>query len=280
MDKEAKKILVVGATGKQGSTVLKHLLHNGWGVRALTRNASKAKLPAHQQLEVVEGDIGDIESIKKVLSGVYGVYYMLPLTSSAKKLGVAFAGQVYSSEVKHLVFSSVGGTDRDNGVAHFQDKLEVENHIRELGIPATILRPVAYMEDIANPRTVGIILSLLYSNLPDDKRFQVISLEDIGAFTALAFAHPEAFMGKALEIAGDELTVTELALAVEQVTGRRVRYRKWPKFVFNLLPKIMREMMSFYARDGWQANISELRQMHPELMTFKMWLEKNRHLWT
>jgi len=161
-------------------------------------------------------------------------------------------------------------------VAHFVDKQKVENRILQLGIPATILRPVAYMDALANPRALRLVLGLLKTFMPPDKKFQMIALEDIGAFAAQVFSKPEYYIGKSLELAGDEMTVPEFEDTIKYVTGREVKYFTIPKFIIHVLPKIAREMIQFYAKDGWKANIGALRKLHPELLTFKAWLEKER----
>ncbi len=278
MEDDLKTILVIGATGKQGSHVVQHLLSDGWFVRGLTRNTSKpgARQLARMGVEIITADLRDDESVGKALEGVYGVYYMLPLAKWAPAAGLRLAEQAQRARVQHLVFSSVGGAERDVSVAHFVDKQKVENRIKQLGMPATILRPVAYMDALANPRALRLVLGFLKTFMPPDKKFQMIALEDIGAFAAQVFSRPEYYIGKSLELAGDEMTVPELEDAIRDVTGQEAKYYTIPKWVIHILPKIGREMIQFYAKDGWKANINALRKLHPEMLTFKAWLEKER----
>ena len=49
--------------------------------------------------------------------------------------------------VEQFVYSSVGGAERNFGILHWETKWEIENHIRKLGLPATMLRPVGFMEN-------------------------------------------------------------------------------------------------------------------------------------
>jgi len=278
MEDDLKTVLVIGATGNQGRHVVTHLLSDGWFVRGLTRNTSKprARQLARMGVELVTADLRDDKSVQRALEGVYGVYYMLPLAKWAPAAGLRLAEQAQRAKVRHLVFSSVGGAERDVSVAHFVDKQKVENRILQLGIPATILRPVAYMDALVNARALRLVLGFLKTFMPPDKRFQMIALDDIGAFAAQAFSKPEYYVGKSLELAGDEMTVPELEDTIKSVTGHEVRYFKIPKFIIHVLPKIAREMIGFYAKDGWKANIGALRKLHPELLTFKAWLEKER----
>ena len=57
--------------------------------------------------------------------------------------------------VEQFVFSSVGGAERDTDIPHFDSKYEVEKRIRELDLPATIIRPVFFMQNRSEERRVG-----------------------------------------------------------------------------------------------------------------------------
>ncbi|TIX38829.1 MAG: NAD-dependent epimerase/dehydratase family protein, partial [Mesorhizobium sp.] len=61
-------ILVTGATGNVGRNVVEQLVKRGANVRALVRNPSKANFPA--RVDVVQGDLLDVDSLRKAFSGV------------------------------------------------------------------------------------------------------------------------------------------------------------------------------------------------------------------
>ena len=71
-----KTILVTGATGRQGGAAIRHLLPNGWKLRALTRhpNGYAAKQLSGQGVEVVRGELEDPESLERAAHGVYGIF--------------------------------------------------------------------------------------------------------------------------------------------------------------------------------------------------------------
>ncbi|HON09927.1 MAG TPA: NmrA family NAD(P)-binding protein, partial [Chitinispirillaceae bacterium] len=76
METADKIILVTGATGKQGGAVVKHLLADGWKVRALTRHPDHAEARALKDsgVEVVKGDFDVPSTLDEALKGVYGVF--------------------------------------------------------------------------------------------------------------------------------------------------------------------------------------------------------------
>ena len=109
-------------------------------------------------------------------------------------------------------------------------------------------------------------------------RLKMIAVDDIGAFVALAFEHPEHWHNRAFEIAGDELSMTELAEAFSRVSGREVRYQQvpWDQFEQRAGHE-MTVMFRWFENKGYSADISAVRQEHPQLTTFNRWLEQN---WT
>src|SRR5262249_21451389 len=82
--------------------------------------------------------------------GVYGVYSVQDFWSVGAKRevlqGKNLADVANKAGVEHFVYSSVGGAERNTGIDHWESKWEIENHIRKLGLPSTVLRPVAFME--------------------------------------------------------------------------------------------------------------------------------------
>src|SRR5262245_30410765 len=145
-------ILVSGATGRQGGGLITHLLAGPWRIRALTRNPSgrAAQDLARRGVEIVQGDMDDPESLKNAMQGVHGVYSVQDFwTVGAKRevqQGKNMADAARATGVEHFLYSSVGGAERNSGISHWETKWAVENHIRKLGLPATILRPAAFME--------------------------------------------------------------------------------------------------------------------------------------
>lgn len=271
-----KLIVVIGATGKQGQTTIKSLLHKGYAIRAFVRNPDKFnKLIRHEDIEVFKGNLKDIKSLTHLFQGTFGLYFALPLTKNAVAFGKNILDLAKVSNLKHIIFSSVGGADRYIKVDHFLDKIEVEDYLKSINKPYTILRPVGYMETFAYPKSIKTITGLLRLFISESKKFQLISVEDIGAFASIAFDNPEKYIGREIEIAGDELTLNELFEKIEKVAKSKVTPYKFPNFIKSLIPKFIKQMLIFYAEDGWQANIQKLKTEHKSLMNFGDWLNKN-----
>src|SRR5688572_288276 len=203
-------IAVTGATGQQGYAVAKKLLADGWKVRALTRDPNK---PAAQELkslgaELVSGDLDKRAELDAAFQGVYGVFsvqnFWLPNVGFEGEIrqGKNVADAAKAAGVQHLVYSSVGAAHRGLGQKHFDSKWQIEQHIHSLGIPYTILRPVAFYENFNWERASILNGTFNAIGLRPEKERQLISVEDIAVFAALAFANPDEYVGKTIELAG------------------------------------------------------------------------------
>jgi len=154
----------------------------------------------------------------------------------------------------------VGGTERDTGIPHWESKWEIENYIRQLGVPATILRRVSFMETYHILEVeVGILKGKLADPIRADKPYQTIATDDIGAFAALAFSRPKDFIGLDLEIAGSELTNLEAAKTFSRVMGKPIKFRKLSLPLIRLfLGKEFYQKFRWFNEAGYKANIPDL----------------------
>lgn len=276
-------ILVTGATGQQGGAVTRHLLAGGWRLRALIRDPEKpaARALAENRVELVQGDLNDRASLNRALKGVYGVFSMqnfwLPDVGAEGEVrqGKTIADAATAAGVQHFVYTSVGAAHRGMGQAHFASKWEIEQHIRALGLPATILRPVSFMENYNWSRPQILNGTFSSRGLRPDKGMQLIAVDDIGAFTALAFANPQEYIGKTLELAGDELSEPEIVARFTKVIGRPVILQP-PSMPEGVTPTPEQmAMFQFFNARGYDADIPALRKLHPGLLTFEQYLRKN-----
>jgi uncharacterized protein YbjT (DUF2867 family) len=179
---------------------------------------------------------------------------------------------------KHLLYSSVGGAERNSGITHWETKWEVENYIRKLGLPVTVLRPAAFMENYYIAAVeIGILKGKLSDPIRGDKAFQTIAAANIGAFGALAFDRPNDFIGLELEIAGSELTNIQAAEVFSRVLGKRVKFKKLPLPIVRLvLGNELYQMFRWFNEAGFQADIPALKRRFPKvrLLSLEEWLRE------
>ncbi len=266
-------ILVTGATGKQGGAVARQLLARGFQVRALVRDRRNpaAQAVAVQGIELVRGDLTDRASLDKALQGVTGVYSVqaLGLAEGEVRQGTTLADAAKAAGVKHFVYSSVASAGLKTGIPHFESKWRIEEHIRKIELPSTIIRPVFFMENWSYQRD-SILSGTLSLPLDPDRKLQQIAVEDIGVFAAMAFADPGKWIGRAIDIAGDDLSMIETAGVLGEVLGRKVNYVQipWDKMLEAQGPELT-IMFKWLNEAGFNLDIAELRKEHPGLRSLK-----------
>jgi uncharacterized protein YbjT (DUF2867 family) len=275
---EGRVILVSGATGQQGGAVARNLLERGFAVRALTRDTEKAAARELAELgaEVVSGDLEDRASIERVLDGVYGVFSVQQFFEAGYegevRQGVLLADAARDAGVEHLVYSSVGSAHRETSIPHFHSKWEVEEHVRASGVSYTVLRPVFFMQNWGWMRE-PILGGTLPQPLDPDKPLQMLDAGDIGVFAAMAFEDPETWIGREVDLAGDEMTMTEIAGRFSRVVGRNVDYFQVPwKDFEEQMGEEAAIMYRWFNDHGYEANIAALKDEYPGLVPLEQYL--------
>jgi len=238
-------ILVTGATGKQGGSVVAALLRDGRAVRAMTRDpsAAAAQALAAQGVEVVKGDFNDPASLDAALVGVNGVFSMQmgshpgdPDTEIVTgKALIEAAGRAGVDTVVHTSVARAG--DQKNFIGwdegrweplYWDNKAAVIDMVKAQGFRHwTILKPAMIMQNLVPP-----MVEFMYSSLRERGRFETaiepdtgidwIAAQDIGAFAAAAFADPERFHSHEIDLAADNLTLPEVAAKIAKATGKPV----------------------------------------------------------
>ncbi|MEV5508131.1 NmrA/HSCARG family protein [Streptomyces orinoci] len=276
-----KTVLVTGATGVQGGAVARRLLDRGWAVRALVRDPGERRATELQALgaQLVTGDLDDPRSLRAAAQGAYGVFGVVPadLTrpdpGAEVRRGRNIADAAKAAGVAHLVYSSVAAVGRDSGVAHFATKAEIEAHIDATGVPATMLRPVFFMENwrymVPQPENGERVGALA---LDAETPLQMIAVSDIGRIAAEAFGNPAEFIGAKTEIAGDELTVRQIAETFTRADGIPTRFERQADGQLRSASEELANMFDWLNREGFRADLAALRERHPRLLTLEAWL--------
>jgi len=280
MDIKGKMILVTGATGHQGGSVARALLSDGWKVRALTRHPNSAAANELKSLgaEIVCGDMTDPQSLDEPLKGCYGVFgVQQPMEYGVEgeiNQGIALIDAAKRAGVKRFVYNSVASADMNTGVPFFDSKVKIEEYLTKSGLDYTILRPVFFMENLLAMKD-SIYDGKLRLGLKADVELEVISLEDIGRFVALAFCEPQNWTNRTLEIAGDELTGTQMAELLSQAIGRKVVYEEQSYDEIEAMSADMAMMYEWFNVRGYTVDIKSLKEIIPDLESFMEWTERS-----
>jgi uncharacterized protein YbjT (DUF2867 family) len=277
-------ILVTGATGQQGGATARRLLHLGRPVRALVRDPGAALALAEAGAELVHGDLDDPETLTAAMEGVHGVFAVPPAaygpagwdTELEYARGAALVDAAAAVGVRHVVFASIASIPGRTFMGE-DGKRRIEAHLPASGMAWTVLRPVRFMENyLLRDSVVDGIHGGVHRHLfHPEHRMQMIAVDDVGVFAALAFADPDRFHGLTLELAGDELTPTAAAAAIAAATGRSVRYEQvTPEAAAAIGPEIAATRGVMNGDRSWAADLPALRDIHPGLRTFDTWLKE------
>jgi uncharacterized protein YbjT (DUF2867 family) len=253
-------VLISGATGQQGGATARALAGKGFVIRALTRkpDSEAARALAAGGAQVVKGDLDDSSTLRAALAGVWGAYGVQNTWEAGvekeEEQGKRFATLAREAGVEHFVYASVASAHRRTGVPHFDNKARVEDTVRSLGFPSTvIIRPVFFMENLIGPWFMhGDTLSVA---LADTTRLQMIAVKDIGQYGALAFTSPGELNGREIDIAGDAATMPEAAAALSTGLGRQIRFVRLPIAEVRKNSEDLALMLEWFEQVGYDADI-------------------------
>ncbi|QTD95874.1 NmrA/HSCARG family protein [Streptomyces cyanogenus] len=277
-------VVVTGATGRQGGATAHRLLAAGRPVRALVRDMTS---PAAKSLEtagaeLVRGDFDDPSSLPAALEGAAALFAVAPVVfgpagSDVQRefaRGRALIDAAAAVGVEHVVFTGLASTPGRPGGS--EGKKRIEDYLRERIRSVTVLRPVRFMSNYLGSTPIGLdgIIHGVHRHIfPPDEPVQIIAVEDIAEFAALAFDQPERFAGRSLELAGDAPTPAEAVAAISEATGAPIRYEQITHAEATALnPEIAQVRERWAAGSRWHADIEALRIIHPGLRTLADWL--------
>jgi len=241
--------------------VADQLLRRGFTVRAMTRkpDSPAAKALAGRGAEIVTGDLDDAPSLQRALSGVWGVWAVQNTWEAGvereEEQGKRLAKLARESNVQHYVYTSVGSAHRKTGIPHFENKWRIEEVVRGLKFPShVILRPVYFMENLLMPTSIQG--DKLMSGLEPTTSLQMIAVEDIGKYGAMAFERAADLNRAELDLAGDALTMPQTAAVLSRTTGKPLEYLRIPIDAIRKQSEDYALMLEWFDRVGYDADIA------------------------
>jgi uncharacterized protein YbjT (DUF2867 family) len=274
-----RKILVTGATGQQGGTLARLLLQKKHKVYALTRNthSTAAQDLQHKGAYIIKGDLDDSGSLNHAIDNVESIFLMgTPFedgTDGEIRRGKLMVDIAKDKGIEHLVYSSVANADKSTGIPHFESKYKVEQLIKNLQIPYTVIGPTFFMENLLGQ---GLRQGQLALPLARSTILQQSALDNIAEFSALVIERRDPFLGKRIDIASDEVTGEQISKILSNESGLDIRYVQIPLDRVYQSNQDMARMYEWYEKVGTGIDISKIHQEYPDVnwMTFNKWTEK------
>lgn len=307
---QKKIITVFGATGAQGGGLVRAILNDKnseFAVRAVTRNPASEKATALAKLgaEVVASDIDDPESVKRSLEGAYGAFFVTFFWehfSPEKEMAEARCMAEAAKEVglKHVIWSTLEDTRKWvplennlmptlNGkykVPHLDGKGESNQYFIDLKVPTTFLLTSFYWENLiyfgmGPKRDNSGKLSITFPM--GDKRLSCIAAEDIGKCAYGIFKRGPELIDKTIGIAGEQITIDEMAKVLTRELGEKVSYNEiTPEQYRNLgfpgaddLGNMLQFFRDFEKDFIGARSVNFSRELNPELKSFETWAKEN-----
>jgi len=288
-----KSVLIFGVTGNIGGATTSVLMKRGWHVRGVTRNpkSDKAQALKKQGVEVIQGDMDDQHSLKRVFNGVERVLSVQNWVTNGIegeiRQGKLVAEVAHSAGIEHLVYASAGTGDRNTELPHFDTKIIVEDYMRSLELPFTIVRPVPFMELLTEkeffpamvawgmkPRIVGW-----------DKPIPWVAVHDIGLAIANIFDDPDKWIGADIAMCGDIKTLAESQSIFSKIVGKKPLRIPLPIWLFRKMARDefieMWEWMDKWINREDISNLMNLKQQSravcPDPIDMESWLLKKRN---
>ncbi|XP_075811986.1 nmrA-like family domain-containing protein 1 [Microtus pennsylvanicus] len=288
-----KIIAVFGATGAQGGSVARSILENKhFALRALTRDVSQKNALALRDLgaEVVRCDLDDAASVEEALKGVHGAFVVTNFWEHLSKEKEVCQGKLVADiakrlGLKHVVYSSLENVDQLSGgklkVLHFDGKGEVEEYFWSIGVPMTSVRLAAYFENfltmwkpVKSPDGY-YTLALPMGDVPMDG----ISVADVGAVVSSIFASPEEFVGKAVGLSAEALTIQQYADVLSRILGKDIRDAKITPEAYEKLgfpgADELANMFRFYHMKP-NRDIKLTHRLNPKVRSFSQFISDNQ----
>jgi uncharacterized protein YbjT (DUF2867 family) len=278
-------------------------------ILALTRNSSSAsaqRLASMPNVAVIEGDLNDCAAIFAAIPSqhkpVWGVFSVqVPAAGPFAnhnievRQGKSLVDVAIANDVKYFVYTSAdrGGLEKSDmdptDIPHIATKYHIEKYLKEKSAVTaknnnnkamswTILRPVAFFENIG-VSFLNRLFVAMWRSIPNSKPLQFISTVDIGHIAAMAFQNPDSpdYKNQAISIASAELNYQQ---ANEIFKAKLPDVGNIPQ-TFGILGSLVRHhvkevrtMIDWLEKVGAGASLEETRRLHPDVMDFGTWLEK------
>lgn len=254
-------ILVIGATGRVGRHVVDQLVNRSAEVRVLTRDASKASFPAG--VEVAQGELLDIESLRAAFDGVRTLFLLNAVTGDEFTQAIITLNIAREAGVERVVYLSVFNADRAVNVPHFAVKSGAEQMLRQMDFSATILRPTYFIDNELMIKDV-ILDHGVYPMPIGAKGLAMVDARDIAEIAAIELIRRDKAPGKlpleTINLVGpDTLTATDVTAIWSEILDRPVVYggddpSGFEQNMASFMPKWtayeMRLMAERYVSDG------------------------------
>lgn len=222
----SEPLLVTGATGTIGSEVARILAETDRSVRAMTRHPEHAAWMQELDVDVVEGDFLQPQTLDDAVEGVERAFLLSPNVRDMAEMQSNFVAAAEQATVHHVVKLSAAGADPESSwdIARWHGQIETEIETADLN--HTFIRPVSYMQNLLDDAEVIRSDGLFTRATPPEARVNVVDTRDV-ARVAVQTLLDSGHRGKTYKPTGPEpITFAHMASVISEVTGQTVQFRE------------------------------------------------------
>jgi uncharacterized protein YbjT (DUF2867 family) len=227
--------VVTGDTGQIGSALVDYLLSQSVPVRVFIRSENKAKDFRSRNVEVVIGNLDDVEALTKGFQGAKGVFAMNPpayetpnMQAAAASIGHALASVIKAAKVERVVVLSSIGSERSSKTGSILTTHTLEKILKESAPQVVMLRCGGFIENWLNSISAvksgeSPVLGSMFQKL--DRKLPHVATNDIARIAAQYLTKPKDELDKLtiIELEGPEdFSPNDVANLVSQILGKNV----------------------------------------------------------
>jgi uncharacterized protein YbjT (DUF2867 family) len=215
-------VILVTTAGKVGSETVRLLRERDVPVRVLVRDPAKVTALAEAGAEVAGGDLDVPASVDDAMAGVSTVVLVSPAVPAQELTVVASAAR---AGVGHVV-KATSKASADSPIARRRWQAEIEAGLAAAGIPHTLLRSNAYMQNVL-ALAPAIAKTSSFGSAAGQGRSGLVDARDVAAVAAEIAAAPAGHAGKTYWLTGPELISNyDVAAALSKLLARTITYRE------------------------------------------------------
>ncbi len=210
---------ILVSNGNIGNVVAATLAAQGHTVRLLVRKPTAVA----DGLQLAVANAAEPDTLEAAFAGVDVFFFVSPLVENMVELAQNLIGAAQRAGVKHIVRSSARGASPDAPITMGKLHGQVEELIRQSGIPYSIVQPASFFQNLmANLETITT-QKAFYGSAGDGKN-AFVDVRDIAAVVVKTITEP-GHAGKTYTITGSELmSNADQAAELSRQTGRTIRY--------------------------------------------------------
>ncbi|WP_196887733.1 SDR family oxidoreductase [Aureivirga sp. CE67] len=260
-----ENIIVLGANGNVGKTVIEKLQDKNVKIFAGVRNESYFESIEKLSAKPLKVDFTNQQELDEALKDKDRVFLVTPLMQNPEFITQLVINAAKKNNVKHIVRSTALGADSNGQIEMARWAGKSEDLLRESGINYTFVRPNNFLQNFINFHSQTIKEHNGFYLPNGNAKLGMVDVNDIAEVAAIALTSDQYF-NQVFNLSGLALTNEEYAEILSEIVGRKITYIDIPEekakesMLGNGMPEwLVNAIMelNYIMKQGWTAEYSE-----------------------